>query len=427
MRPQVAGQTMVRQQTLGNAELMEQRWAWRLLVPRRIPMARYTLLVSWAAMLSSVMMGLSTGWNVDNISGEVGGALMLTSVGLTAGLVALWLLSRLIPAHLYSSSSLLRASAATYVPSLGAGAFGALFALYSREVLLAPETALPLWMAGAFTVVAAMNFTGFAWVVNHLQEREDRISVYMTRLEERLADLQTVHRQVVMAQEVVRREVAEQIHGLVQSRLLVAAHWLVQAQENAKTGRGNSAELIARAQSLIEDTNENEIRPLARKLHPSTVRLGLISAIRSLLTSLSVEGDVEIKKDGYDPSNEKWWQTGLPEELRLTIYRVVEEACNNVLKHSQATGVWVTLERPTADLIRVSVQDNGSGFDPCSMKPGLGVLTMENSCSALDGDLRVTSAPGAGTTVVASFRPSLLAEGDPSSSGVEPRGATLRH
>jgi signal transduction histidine kinase len=85
------------------------------------------------------------------------------------------------------------------------------------------------------------------------------------------------------------------------------------------------------------------------------------------------------------------------------MYRVVEEASNNVLKHAKATKVTVKLDRPGEDLISMTVQDNGQGFDIQATTPGFGILAMQDYCTAMGGTLEVQSQVGKGTIVIASF------------------------
>ena len=93
----------------------------------------------------------------------------------------------------------------------------------------------------------------------------------------------------------------------------------------------------------------------------------------------------------------------MSEELRLAIYRVVEEALNTVRKHASATRVGLTLDRPTLDRITVSIQDNGRGFDMSRTELGIGILSMQDSCGVVGGTLEIYTSLGNGATIVGSF------------------------
>jgi len=104
------------------------------------------------------------------------------------------------------------------------------------------------------------------------------------------------------------------------------------------------------------------------------------------------------------------FQGGLTEELspvqKIAIYRVVQEALNNVRKHAHATEVEVRLQS-CADEVAAEIQDNGRGFDPDLAVGGggvssgkMGLLTMKGRAEMLGGDLRIETGRGSGTKVV---------------------------
>lgn len=88
-------------------------------------------------------------------------------------------------------------------------------------------------------------------------------------------------------------------------------------------------------------------------------------------------------------------------ELAMPAYRVAQEALNNIAKHSDATLTSVTLSAlPETGHLRMVIQDNGRGFDPQSPRStGIGLIGMRERVAAVGGELRITSAPGQGTTV----------------------------
>ena len=85
-------------------------------------------------------------------------------------------------------------------------------------------------------------------------------------------------------------------------------------------------------------------------------------------------------------------------ELETTIYRVVREALTNAQKHSGAPHVWVNVEQDQAT-VRITVRDDGSGFDTTATNGGRGLRGMYERVEQSDGTLHVQSAPGQGTTV----------------------------
>ena len=89
--------------------------------------------------------------------------------------------------------------------------------------------------------------------------------------------------------------------------------------------------------------------------------------------------------------------------MRLAIYRIVEEALNNVLKHASAECAVIELTQ-TSDLkAELLIRDDGRGFDLDKHEQGFGILTMQDYCGAVGGTLSVNSISGSGTQVAALF------------------------
>ncbi|MBI5311177.1 MAG: hypothetical protein HZB14_09190, partial [Actinobacteria bacterium] len=88
----------------------------------------------------------------------------------------------------------------------------------------------------------------------------------------------------------------------------------------------------------------------------------------------------------------------LPIEVSTAMYRLVQEALNNVVKHSRASHVWISAVRGGGRL-DISVRDDGVGFDPETSSDGFGLIGMRERTELVDGVFDVLSAPGSGTTV----------------------------
>ena len=93
---------------------------------------------------------------------------------------------------------------------------------------------------------------------------------------------------------------------------------------------------------------------------------------------------------------------GLDEQIRLTLYRVAEEALSNAAKYSQAREATLRAYLSPLHEAVLEVEDDGEGFRPQETPPGQGLLSMEDYVTALGGRLEVRSSPGTGTTVSAS-------------------------
>ncbi len=210
-------------------------------------------------------------------------------------------------------------------------------------------------------------------------------------------------RRVVKAQETVRQVVAEQLHRQVQNRLLVACQRLRTAQEQLGHDHAELGHHLAQAASIVDAICNEDLRDLTRQLHPSMIRVGLLPSLRSLADSFGSSLDVVVECYALSPAMRSIAGTGLEQDLRLAVFRIVEEALSNVRKHAKARCVEVVVDTPSERSISVSIRDDGKGFDLDTTPTGIGILSMEDHCGAHGGDLRVESSVGQGTTVIATF------------------------
>ena len=233
------------------------------------------------------------------------------------------------------------------------------------------------------------------------KELEIKVKTRTADLSSSNEQLTDSRRRIVHAQEQLRKAVALQLHGPVQNRILVATEWLRAARHRLESDRDASAEYINRAVALMEEINQGDLSASVMRLHPSIIRVSLLAALRSLSAGLKSNYEVNVCGDG--PDTEGLWQIGLPEEIRLAIYRVAEEALTNVQKHTAATAVDVTLSRLSSDRATVTIRDNGNGFDPEKATLGFGILSMRDYCGAAGGHLDITSEVNRGTVISATF------------------------
>lgn len=138
-----------------------------------------------------------------------------------------------------------------------------------------------------------------------------------------------------------------------------------------------------------------EMRALIFELRPETLESeGLVAAMERQIAALRARHELEVVTD-FAPEP----QIALP--AKEALYRVGQEAANNIVKHARATQVHVALQQKDGRVI-LTVSDNGRGFDPNHDFPGhLGLKTMRERMERLGGTLRIESRPGGGTSVQA--------------------------
>jgi signal transduction histidine kinase len=153
---------------------------------------------------------------------------------------------------------------------------------------------------------------------------------------------------------------------------------------------GTKAQL-ARVKLELEGSMRS-IRDIALVLRPSMLDdLGLVPALRWQGREVARRSALAVRVEA-DESSEF-----LPDDYRTCIYRIVQEALHNVVKHAAATSV-VVVFKSTGDELALTVEDNGRGFLPASEK-GMGLLGIEERVGRLSGRVKITSSPGKGTSV----------------------------
>ncbi|HSH14882.1 MAG TPA: sensor histidine kinase, partial [Verrucomicrobiae bacterium] len=161
---------------------------------------------------------------------------------------------------------------------------------------------------------------------------------------------------------------------------------------------GGKPDLVnTRMQELSTQVKElsSDVHRISHELHPAKLeQLGLAAAVRGFCKELSLANEIAIRfeSDELPPA--------LPKQLALCLYRITQEALQNVVKHSHAISATVQLTARDGE-IRLHIADDGDGFDPATVPAGgsLGLVSMRERVRLVEGALTVESKPGAGTRV----------------------------
>jgi signal transduction histidine kinase len=220
-------------------------------------------------------------------------------------------------------------------------------------------------------------------------------AVYVLRIERlnraRFEELRRARAALVDAQETERTTISRELHDQVgqtlNAVLVDAANLARRIPQNDTVSRGYLDNIRSYADSSV-----NSIRDIALLLRPSMLDdLGLIPALEWQAREVSRRTgiDVRVSAEGVADS--------LPDAVRTCVYRVVQEALQNVSRHSGARHARVTVKQ-APDGLTLAVEDDGAGFDPARTR-GMGLLGMEERVRQLGGRLEVKSAPGKGAAV----------------------------
>jgi len=207
---------------------------------------------------------------------------------------------------------------------------------------------------------------------------------------------------IISAQEDERRRVSRELHDDTGQSLTSLAMLLRVLEEQAG---GLPIEPQIREVRALASTIRDGVHRLAQALRPSTLdQMGLVAAVRQQVRQLQRQFglDVSFATDGFD---EDGLVVGcrLPSQVEITLYRIVQEALNNVIKHANASRVAVTLSNQ-CDRVIATICDNGQGFNAdAALRPrtarSLGLLGMQERTMLIDGKLTIESAPGLGTVI----------------------------
>jgi PAS domain S-box-containing protein len=202
------------------------------------------------------------------------------------------------------------------------------------------------------------------------------------------ADLQASRARIVRAGDEQRRKLERNLHDGAQQRLVAAALTLRAAQARFSADPESASELLGVA-AVELDAGLEELRELARGLHPGALT---DHGLRNALAALGGRLPLPVALDVADER--------LGSHIEATAYYIVSEALTNVVKHAQATSAAVTIGCAD-EVVRVEVRDDGRGGVDTSA--GSGLLGLRDRAEAAGGTLVIVSPPGRGTTVTASL------------------------
>jgi PAS domain S-box-containing protein len=211
------------------------------------------------------------------------------------------------------------------------------------------------------------------------------------RAEEALA---TIGGRLIAAHEEERAWIARELHDDIGQQLALLANYLdLMEKDPPDTGesiRSRVNEQLKRVREISAD-----VQAMSHRLHSSKLRyLGIVSAAKSFCQEISKQHKVEVHftHAGIPPT--------VPDEISLCLFRVVQEALHNAVKHSGVQQFEVEL-LGTPDVIHLMIRDSGVGIDSATVttNQGLGLVSMQERVNLLKGTFSIDSRPEHGTTI----------------------------
>ena len=209
--------------------------------------------------------------------------------------------------------------------------------------------------------------------------------------------LAAVHEQVralagrlIAVQETERARIARDLHDDLSQKLARLAIGIDRLATDTSTHEISARALKAQVAEIVEDVHR-----LSHALHPSKLEaLGLVSAIEGCCSEVSLQGDIDVRfTHARVPRS-------VSKDVSLCLYRIVQEALTNVVRHSGARVADVAI-LGAGEQIELRIADQGRGFEPHGEHYGLGLVSMRERVRCVGGRFIVRSSAGIGTSIVA--------------------------
>lgn len=248
------------------------------------------------------------------------------------------------------------------------------------------------WQLDELLFALAALALGMAWyAMRRWREARESLALHLrseARITELFAHNRELAQQLIGVQENERRALARELHdelGQSCSAIRVEAA-LIEREATHERVCAAAARIGITADALYQ-----QVRQMLRRLRPLDLdSLGLVAALQSLCESWETVSAVAcvLHHDGR--------LDDLSDAVNVALYRVVQEALSNVLRHARASSVRIALSREADGAVHLVVRDDGIGMDLSAARRGFGLLGATERAAALGGTLEVTTGEGAG-------------------------------
>jgi two-component system, NarL family, sensor histidine kinase UhpB len=214
----------------------------------------------------------------------------------------------------------------------------------------------------------------------------ERVLLENKLVSERLTRQKEITNAVLTAQENERAMIGKELHDNLNQILAVAKLYI----QMARTYEKDREMYLGKSCGFIEDVI-GEIRKISKTLViPGTHIIGLFDNIKNLVQDLTMIHPIiiEFHKEGINIED-------IDEKLQLTIFRIVQEQVNNILKHANAANASINLSRKDDDVVLL-ITDNGEGNDMLKEMNGVGIINIKSRADLYDGKVTIITKPGKG-------------------------------
>lgn len=238
-----------------------------------------------------------------------------------------------------------------------------------------------------------INYKGRnAWlvVVNDITEK---IQLQNQLVEEKVHRQREITKAAIDAQDKEREALGRELHDNVTQILSTAKLCITCAKDNP----AQQAAMLQRSSDNITTAIE-EIRRLSRSMIETFHReVGLKLSVNDLIENIQLVKNCRITLDYSVPDEQQ-----LDDKLKTTIFRIVQEQLNNIIKHAEASVIHIGIVQ-NGNTLLVNIEDNGIGFNTTAKRKGIGISNMTTRAELFNGRVKIRSAPGNGCRLEARF------------------------
>ncbi|MBN9379645.1 MAG: hypothetical protein J0H74_02695 [Chitinophagaceae bacterium] len=203
---------------------------------------------------------------------------------------------------------------------------------------------------------------------------------------------QEIARIILSTQEKERFEVGKELHDNVCQMLATVKLYL----DTGLKDDTHLREFVCLGKDLLVKSME-ELHSISRSLAPPSLgHVSLRQSLEELVHSIRIaQKDIHLYIEGLD-------EGAIHPELRLSLYRIVQEQLNNIMKYAEASRIDVFVHQQV-DRLSIRVKDNGVGFDSTQRRTGIGITNMISRVNVFGGKIQIDTAPGKGCVLSAHF------------------------
>lgn len=230
-------------------------------------------------------------------------------------------------------------------------------------------------------------------IIGATQDINERVLLQQQLATQKTEQYQEITSAVLTSLENERSSIGMEIHDNLSQILVVAKMYM----QMAKTSGENKDDYIVKSLGLIQEVID-VIRKISKNLIiPPANIFGLSHNIKNLITDVMATHPIKITF--YNPGVD---EEEFSEPMQVNIFRIVQEQINNILKHSGASLVTISLTRQENEIL-LMIKDNGKGYDGLNAKKGVGIINIKSRVALFQGTLTINTKPGEGYELNATF------------------------